>query len=494
MPSPRALLITLVLGLACLPVPAAATTLTVLYFDNDSGDGAFQHLGKGLADMMITDLSAAPGVQVVEREKLEALLKELKLQRSRFFDPKTAQKIGKGLGAEYAVTGSFVSVSPKLRLDVRVIRIGSGEIVKAHQVTGQKDQFFDLYQRLVGALLDGLSGALRGGAAEVRAAAGKNRVDDVGAALDYGQALEQRDSGDLRGASQTMQKAMERAPGFGLARARYMQIMKELYAAKDVRTEKLSGAEGALLASMDRRLAGKGEAGSRFAYRILRGHLLFRRVALALGRPAKQYLPLLAAYRENQERLIAELVELEGRTEVEYNPDIGVKSVEAEDVRLARELGLPFPGTTTANKVMHDLVATMVFGIAPFAMELPRRVCFFKAEPALLGEARKLLKQIQERIDRRAAQYKKQLQRNRQPVSWADDEQAAQTIDLVQSQAQLDLAAGKREEAIARLQGLLTRYPKSRKFGESEQMIRGILDGSDKLPDGTPLVGCEDPR
>ena len=143
---------------------------------------------------------------------------------------------------------------------------------------------------------------------------------------------------------------------------------------------------------------------------------------------------------------------------------------------------------------MHDLVATMVFGIAPFAMELPRRVCFFKAEPALLGEGRELLKRIQERIDRRAAQYKKQLQRNRQPVSWADDEQAAQIIDLVQSQAQLDLAAGKREEAIARLQGLLTRYPKSRKFGESEQMIRAILDGSDKLPDGTPLVGCEDPR
>jgi hypothetical protein len=262
-----------------------------------------------------------------------------------------------------------------------------------------------------------------------------------------------------------------------------------------VREGQLSGAEGTLLASIDRHLADKGEGVDRFAYRILRGSLLLRRLAGALGGPAKQYLPLLRAYRESQERLVAELVVLEGRTEVEYNPDIGVKSIDAGDVRLARELGLPFPGTTTANKVLLGLVGTMIFGLPPGpGVELPRRVCFFKADAALLADGRKLMKEVQARIDRRAAQYRKRLAQNRQPVAWADDEQAAQTIDLVQSQAQVDVAAGQREEAIARLQGLLTRYPKARQFQETEAMIRAILDGSDKLPDGTPLVGCEDPR
>ena len=77
--------------------PAAdKATVTVLYFDNDTGDASLTYLGKGLADMMITDLSAVAALQVVERDKLEALLKELKLQGTKYFDPGTAQQIGKG--------------------------------------------------------------------------------------------------------------------------------------------------------------------------------------------------------------------------------------------------------------------------------------------------------------------------------------------------------------------------------------------------------------
>src|SRR5262249_5479282 len=137
---------------AAAPVPAVA----VLYFDNDTGDKSFDPLGKGLADMMVTDLAGVPGIQVVEREKLEALLQELKLQRTRYFDPKTAQKIGRGVGAEYAVTGSFVSIAPDIRIDVRVIRINTGEVVTARKVTGGKDRFFELQQELAAALIEGL--------------------------------------------------------------------------------------------------------------------------------------------------------------------------------------------------------------------------------------------------------------------------------------------------------------------------------------------------
>src|SRR5215831_18289394 len=95
---------------------ATPARITVLYFDNNTGDKAYDPLAKGLADMMITDLASAPGLVVVEREKLEAVLGELKLQRSRFFDPKTAQRIGKGIGATYAVTGAFVSMEPNIRI------------------------------------------------------------------------------------------------------------------------------------------------------------------------------------------------------------------------------------------------------------------------------------------------------------------------------------------------------------------------------------------
>ena len=96
-------------GVSATGRPAAApASVMVLYFDNDTGHAEYDSLAKGLADMMITDLSSVPSLRVVEREKLEALLAELKLQRKKYFDPKTAQHIGRGTGASYAITGSFL--------------------------------------------------------------------------------------------------------------------------------------------------------------------------------------------------------------------------------------------------------------------------------------------------------------------------------------------------------------------------------------------------
>ena len=48
--------------------------------------------------MLITDLSNVKSIQIVEREKLESLLKEIELGEGKFIDPNTAQKLGKGLG------------------------------------------------------------------------------------------------------------------------------------------------------------------------------------------------------------------------------------------------------------------------------------------------------------------------------------------------------------------------------------------------------------
>ena len=130
----RALLLVLTtLAVFAIAAPARAAspaTVTVLYFDNDTGDESLAYLGKGLADMMITDLAAVPAIQVVEREKLEALLTELKLQRTKYFDAKTAQRIGKGVGARFAVAGSFTWLAPEMRIDVRVIEIANGRVVK----------------------------------------------------------------------------------------------------------------------------------------------------------------------------------------------------------------------------------------------------------------------------------------------------------------------------------------------------------------------------
>ena len=92
---------------------ADTKTVAISYFDNTSGLEQYNPLSKGLADMLITDLSNVKSIQIVEREKLESLLKEIDLGEGKFIDPNTAQKLGKGLGAGYMLTGSYLIMGIK---------------------------------------------------------------------------------------------------------------------------------------------------------------------------------------------------------------------------------------------------------------------------------------------------------------------------------------------------------------------------------------------
>src|SRR5512140_614075 len=99
------------------PSTVAARTIAIAYFDNNTGSADLEPLRKGLADMLITDLGNIGSLQIVERDKLNQVLGELKLSQSKFIDPKTAQKLGKGLAAEFIMTGGYVVSGDNLRVD-----------------------------------------------------------------------------------------------------------------------------------------------------------------------------------------------------------------------------------------------------------------------------------------------------------------------------------------------------------------------------------------
>src|SRR5215470_10133202 len=121
----------------CLSVAATAAaappTLAISYFDNNTGDAALDPLQKGLADMLITDLSGVQAVRIVERDKLNRALRELDLGKSKFIDPKTAQKLGKGLAAEFIMSGGYAVAAGVLRIDARVFRVDTGEVLASER-------------------------------------------------------------------------------------------------------------------------------------------------------------------------------------------------------------------------------------------------------------------------------------------------------------------------------------------------------------------------
>lgn len=127
-------------------------TIAVLYFENNSvvDKEKLDPLKKGLADMMITEMSKIKGIKVVERQRIQSIIDELNLNETEMVDQATTQKMGKLLGAQVMLFGGFSNLfRDKLRIDVRVVKTETGETLKAEEETGELDEFLTMLQSLV---------------------------------------------------------------------------------------------------------------------------------------------------------------------------------------------------------------------------------------------------------------------------------------------------------------------------------------------------------
>jgi TolB-like protein len=303
---------------AAAPASAGeAPVIAVLYFDNNTGDPKLDVLQKGFADMMITDLAAVPDVVVVERDKLQKVLDELELQKGAYFDKKTAVSVGKGLGARYAVSGSFAAFEPKIRIDVRMIDIATSKVVVATKVTGPADDIFALEQKLVGKFVGAMKREFDPPARP------KTKVPDVDILLEYSKGIDQADRGNFKQAETAMGLVVKRAPTFGLARIRRGQFKTRLAAARKKRESMIDVSGQELVKNAKARLASKiskltqDEAKTYIAYRIVYGEHILRELREQLG--GKRGLmvikrghearakKLMIAYYDNTTKLLSDL-------------------------------------------------------------------------------------------------------------------------------------------------------------------------------------------
>jgi serine/threonine-protein kinase len=115
---------------------AAQPSLAVLPFSNLSKDPKFANLETGVEDALTQSLVESGRFRTVERSQLDRVMNELNLNRSEYVDPATAQKIGRLIGAQYLVVGSFQVWQGQIRLNARLIRVETGEVVGAEKVMG----------------------------------------------------------------------------------------------------------------------------------------------------------------------------------------------------------------------------------------------------------------------------------------------------------------------------------------------------------------------
>jgi TolB-like protein len=108
--------------------------IAVLPFEDRGSYGqdkeVFRALELGIPATLIAELSAHPQLRPADRGKVAQSLRNQGIGPNARVDAATAAKVGKDVGARYAISGNFSDFYGKFRLDARIVDTETGQIVK----------------------------------------------------------------------------------------------------------------------------------------------------------------------------------------------------------------------------------------------------------------------------------------------------------------------------------------------------------------------------
>jgi len=168
-------------------------TIAVANFDGSYLSPELAPIAFGLAEFTSIDLAKVHSLTVVERLKLDLILKELELSASEYVDPSSAPRMGRLMGTRRLVTGSVVSIGEDgLKLDAAVVNTVDSSTLRPQGVEGKLEKFFEAQKEFVFGILDELGITL---SAEERDAIKEVPTESYLAFLAYSQGLDYRNRG-----------------------------------------------------------------------------------------------------------------------------------------------------------------------------------------------------------------------------------------------------------------------------------------------------------
>lgn len=135
--------------------------IAVMPFANLSGQKEYDWLSIGIGEVLTTKLGSLSCFNLVERIMLSEALKEIELGQTGLFDEDTVSRVGKMIGAEQLVVGSFQVRGSTIRMDARFLDVETARILATTGMTGELDKIFELQDRVATSFLAALKLPLR---------------------------------------------------------------------------------------------------------------------------------------------------------------------------------------------------------------------------------------------------------------------------------------------------------------------------------------------
>ncbi len=164
----------------------------------------------GLQEMLITELQLNSFLQLVDRERLGAFAFD-RLDASGEPDVVAASQLGAQAGAAYVIIGGFADLHGDFRIDLKVVNVGSGTVVRTERLLQHRDSIYSMIVDLAGNVTQSLNvpGLSRQALAERR-----SRVIPADAVRLYTRGLLYRDRGEVERARDALQQAKQIFPDY----------------------------------------------------------------------------------------------------------------------------------------------------------------------------------------------------------------------------------------------------------------------------------------
>ena len=245
--------------------PGPRSTVAVMPFRFTGSDTSLRPLERGMAELIVTDLSRSAALKVVERAQLQAILNEIQLQQTAAVAAGSGVRVGKILQAGSIVGGS-ISQLPNDQLNTSA-SVTSAQTTQTLGTgfTGQStlDQLFTLEKSIVLKLFQDLGVTLT--TAE-RNAIEQRPTRSMAAFLAYSRGLELQDQGRFDDAGRAYDNALRLDPGFASAQQKSQESKNAAAGASVTATTVENGlrgtSEGATVAAATQGLTTSGSSTS----------------------------------------------------------------------------------------------------------------------------------------------------------------------------------------------------------------------------------------
>lgn len=200
----------------------SSNTVGVLSFSNHTNQPNLEPLQKGIAIMIMTDLSKVKSLTVVERVRMQALVEEMKLGVSGLVENKTAPRVGKLLGAQWLVGGNILkSPSELVQLKSRILDVPSAQVTAEPGSEGMLEGLLRMEKEVVFGIVKSLK-IVPTPQEEVELK--KPVTTSLKALIEFSRCIDEIDRGNYREAAKFCEAALAADPSFGLATSTLQEL------------------------------------------------------------------------------------------------------------------------------------------------------------------------------------------------------------------------------------------------------------------------------